>query len=209
MIGDEKMATVTCPSCGSDDLAKIVSTKSFPIVYGTPAEWEEETHHCLLCGETGNFSDEGETTAEEAIGLAKKRSVNNMLDSLSESGIKVAYLERALELPPRTVSRWKDGRSSASSIALLRIIRTFPWMVEVADARFNKRFAVKKLIQEAGRAIYSAASEVSETPPSASIAIAVDTGKVSISASLEYDAAIYSEYVFAPAVQTLSFGSGE
>lgn len=198
------MATTICPSCGSKDLEKVANKKSYPIVYGKPAEWDEEMHHCLTCGESGNFSDDNDSIAENAIELAKKQSVNTMLDSLVEGGIKMAYLERAFELSPRTTSRWKAGGCSASSIALIRIIRTFPWMVEVADAHFDPRFAAKRLLQAAGQVVYNAASEANLGLASASMAIVVNTGRVDISACLEFDQPVSPNNFMIPLMHNLT-----
>ena len=198
------MATIVCPSCGSKKLATVMDKKSFPIVYGMPAEWDEKVYHCLICGERGDFSDNNDELAEKAIDLAKKQSVNTMLDSLVESGIKMAYLERAFELPPRTSSRWKAGASSASSIALIRIIRTFPWIVDVADAHFEPRFAAKRLLQEAGQVVYDAAVEANTKLTS--IAVVVDTGKVNISACLEFDNPLFTDNMMIPIIHNLTMG---
>ncbi len=62
-----------------------------------------------------------------------------MLEMLSDSGVTMAYLERALGLPARTAERWKAGESSAAALALLRTITSFPWILEVADGGFERQ----------------------------------------------------------------------
>lgn len=63
-----------------------------------------------------------------------KTSVPRMLELLGAHGMSMAYIERALDLPVGTAVRWKAGECSAAALALLRIITTFPWVVEVAES---------------------------------------------------------------------------
>lgn len=183
------MATI-CPSCGSKELATDTSKKLYPIVYGKPAEWAEIVYHCLACGESGDFSDDNDSLAEKAIELAKKQSVNIMLDSLVERGLKMTYLERAFELPPKTIARWKVGGSSASSIALIRIIRTFPWIIDVADAHFDPLIAKKKLIAGAAQVLGEE--------------IEINNGNVSLDVHHGNDGvSFYGKLVLDPAYQSL------
>ena len=144
-----------CPSCGSEQVETRTNRHWLPIVYGAPAEWEEKIDHCLLCGESGDFSGGNDSYIEDAIKAAKKQSVVSMLDSLSESGVKMAYLERALELSPRTSARWKNGECSASSLALIRIINTLPWLLEVADAGFDRKVAMQKMFLEVSKGLFA------------------------------------------------------
>ena len=158
------MNTTLCPSCGSDQLKITTRNESLPIVYGRPAEWTEIVAHCLVCDESGDFSGENDSKIEKAIDKAKKQSVKSMLDSLSAIGLTMAYLERALELSPRTIARWKAGKSSASSITLLRIIRTFPWIVDIADHNYDSLVAQSKLVEEALKAVHSSLMPFSQEP---------------------------------------------
>ncbi len=63
----------------------------------------------------------------------------------------MAYVERALDLPARTVARWKSGEHSASALALLRVVATYPWMLEVAEHRFDLSVADAKVVMAAGK----------------------------------------------------------
>lgn len=190
-----------CPSCGSDQLETITKKHSMPIVYGSAAEWNETIQHCLVCDESGDFSGDNDAIVNSAIELAKKQSISTMLDSLTEAGIKMAYMERALELAPRTIARWKTGGASAASIALLRIICTYPWIVDVADANFEARFALRRLIQEAASIFYH---EVESNTKSASMSLVADTDKVSIYASLQFDNSLLTDNIMIPTMVNLS-----
>jgi sensor c-di-GMP phosphodiesterase-like protein len=76
-----------------------------------------------------------------------------MINYLQEHDIKMAYLERALELPARTVNRWKTTDCSAAPLALLRIIRTYPWILEVADADYDESVSSSKLLEQAAKVL--------------------------------------------------------
>lgn len=78
----------------------------------------------------------------------------------------MAYIERALRLPQRTLARWKTGECSAPAIALLRLVRTYPWLLAVADDSFNVLSARQTLIVEAGKALGEviAESQTAVTP---------------------------------------------
>ncbi|MCD6584814.1 MAG: hypothetical protein J7K96_03530 [Desulfobacteraceae bacterium] len=194
------MSTI-CPSCGSEQFEESISKHLLPIVYGEPAEWEEKIQHCQICGESGDFANENDSAIESAIESAKKQSINSMLDGLSELGIKMTYIERALELPARTIARWKSGGSSAASIALLRTIRTFPWILEVADSDFAPKIAKMKIVQESGRLLY----DVMETNTKAvSIAVEVGMNAVNITASLELDHRFNPEDMITPTIENLA-----
>ncbi|SNX59755.1 hypothetical protein SAMN06296273_1189 [Nitrosomonas ureae] len=146
----------SCPACGSDSIETTNIKQMLPIVYGDPAILDEVLDKCLVCGESGDFSGLNDQRITETIDIAKKKSVNDMLHYLSERGLKMTYVERALELPARTIARWKGGELSAATLALLRIIRTYPWLIEVADSHFDPSVANGKLLEEAGNAIKNA-----------------------------------------------------
>jgi hypothetical protein len=77
-------------------------------------------------------------------------------------------MERALGLPARTLARWKNEQTtspSAAGVALMRIIRTFPWILEVADVQFDKTKARKVLLQAAMDEIVKIGDEHPEVLP--------------------------------------------
>ena len=173
-----------CPSCGSNNIEQEVCKHRLPVPYGKPAEWDEHIMHCKDCDEKGDFDNLNDDLVEFAIKKSKDQSVNAILDRLSDLGIKIAYIERALELPSRTISRWRSGKYSASSLALLRTIRTFPWILDVADANFDKKFAEKKIIEQTWHLIYDV---IDKKTNNASVKVDIDAYKVNISASFEIE----------------------
>jgi hypothetical protein len=93
---------------------------------------------------------------KQAIETADQRSLGSILEWLGEVGISMAFVERALRLPTRTVARWKAGECSASGIALLRLVRRYPWLLEVAAAGFSEVAARKAVLAAAGAVVAEA-----------------------------------------------------
>lgn len=70
-----------------------------------------------------------------------------ILSTLETKGLTRPYLERALDLPVGHLQRPADFET----IALLRIIHMFPWMVDVADSGYEPTVAQLSLLQAATR----------------------------------------------------------
>jgi hypothetical protein len=191
-----------CPACGSDSIETTTRKHSLPVVYGDPAVYDEVTDKCLVCGECGDFSESNDDEVEKALDLARKHSVVSILDVMSQAGIKMAYMERALDLPARTLARWKNGEISAASLALLRIIRTYPWVIEVADARFDQSVVRSKVVEEAGRILHEV---LSPYDPRGHMVVTQDGDAVGIHTSLTlFKSANYS--LQSQIVQTVNVG---
>jgi len=97
---------------------------------------------------------------EIALRESKVQSAIAMLEYLSNSGVSNAYLERALRLPARTTARWKGGVISAASLSLLRLVRTFPWLLDVADADFDPMVSAGTVLKAAGSVVLDTISQV-------------------------------------------------
>lgn len=144
---------ITCPACGSDALLKNTKEVKIPLEFGRDISVEETIYVCQVCGTDGDFADENDKKIEHALEFAKKQSAEKILENLVGKGISMAYFERVMGLPARTLARWKQGNISASGFALIKTIETYPWLLEVADERFDRRFAVKILINKAAEAL--------------------------------------------------------
>lgn len=144
-----------CPACGSTDIETSWQDGILPVPYGPPAIYKERVDRCKSCGEAGDFENENDKAILTSLKNSERTSVNQMLQSLSRSGIRSSYLERSLGLPARTVARWKSGEFSAVVLALLRTVATYPWILEVADSRFDRSIAATKVVEEASRLLTS------------------------------------------------------
>jgi hypothetical protein len=129
--------TKICPACGSNNIEEFRETKQIKVPYGSEEKVELTFHKCLDCETEGDFEEKNDELILQNEKKSVQSSIKPMFDFFSQSGLSLAYIERALELPQRTMMRWKSGEVSASSIALLRILRTYPWIIEVAESQFD------------------------------------------------------------------------
>jgi hypothetical protein len=130
---------ILCPFCDSGNVEKIEIEERFPIPFCEDAVVKHEIYRCNDCEEEGDFSGTLDKILTKVITEANVASAPELLDALARSGITMTYLEKALRLPFRTTARWKRGEISHSALALLRLIRFSPALLEVADDNFSER----------------------------------------------------------------------
>lgn len=168
------MTTKTCPVCASDTVTSTTEKRVVTATLGPPWTYAAVVDSCATCGEVGDFEAVNDERIEVALRESEVASIRAMLDELASKGISNASLERALRLPQRTTARWKEGKLSAGAAALIRMVRTFPWMLEVADADYKPEQVVFTLMREAGRYVATAVAAqvhaLSELPSTASSA---------------------------------------
>jgi hypothetical protein len=141
---------VTCEVCGSTNTIKSQKERYFPIPYGQPALIHQSVVTCQDCGLEIDSTNEEDN--KSAIEMARQESIRSMLDFLVHRGYSLAQIERSLDLPQRTISRWKgSGELSSIGIALLRILRTYPWIIEVAENKYDEFISKTTLISEAAK----------------------------------------------------------
>ena len=71
------------------------------------------------------------------------------LKYLNDLGYCNVQIERSLELPINYFKKIKNKKISAATLALLRILVVFPWMIDVAAEKYNKKVADKEMIKAA------------------------------------------------------------
>ncbi len=144
------MSTKTCcPVCCSSELTVEVKKGSVRVPFGPLVDVDKQIFTCQICGEVGDFTGQNDHLVDKATAISINHSVEDMLTFLANNGVKMSYLERSLELPVRTVSRWKQGKLSASALALLRCVSTYPWLLEVADEGFKAEASKAHLVRNA------------------------------------------------------------
>jgi hypothetical protein len=128
-----------CPICGSDKLENISTKETIRGDMGKEFSIDRKYVKCMECGSEGDFFDENEGTAEKALSKLNEVYVNEVLDFFNDKNISFAGIERAVGLPQRTLTKWKNGISTptAAGIALLKYLRTFPWLIDVAEYKFD------------------------------------------------------------------------
>ncbi len=131
-----------CPVCGAEDFDITVNKNLIKAPYGPEVPIEEDVYVCRVCRNSIDYSRHFESKRSEALQQSNKESVETMLEFLSSKGHSWASIERSLDLPQRTISRWKSSAELSSvGMALLRIIRTYPWILDVAERKFESGYA--------------------------------------------------------------------
>ncbi|MGD9108799.1 MAG: hypothetical protein PVI75_06490 [Gammaproteobacteria bacterium] len=138
----------TCPLCGSKKTKKIKKKTFGEVILGEKFSFTEVFFRCSVCHEAFDLSCETDENYRKAEKKAHKKFVEKTIKELSDSGIKMSFFERVFRLPIRTLSRWKSGDFSFASLALLRIVKTYPWILEVAEHKFEENFAKNIVNQE-------------------------------------------------------------
>lgn len=135
----ENNKEVTCPVCGSSAVDMSTTKKTITERYGTPVEVSMEVYKCRVCGMEGDFSGHGDEIIEKAIENSKHKAIVHIIEEFIRNEISMSSIERALDLPQRTLTKWKNGLStpSATGAALMNVIRTYPWILTVAQYKYD------------------------------------------------------------------------
>lgn len=128
-----------CPVCGSEEVLEKKETITITEPFAGKDNIEIIENKCLVCESEGDFFDQNENIIEETIKNLKQKCVEDILKYFIDNKVSMSSIERALEIPQRTLAKWKNKRSKTSSagIALLRFIRLFPWLLEVAENKYD------------------------------------------------------------------------
>jgi hypothetical protein len=133
------MKDAICPVCGSSRLTKNNHQETVSEELGGSLLIDKVLYRCEDCGSEGDFFDENEPIIEKTIQSLKNDLVISILDEFTSNKISFSSMERALDLPQRTLTKWKNGASSPTSagITLLKFIKLFPWLLDVAENHFE------------------------------------------------------------------------
>lgn len=134
-----------CPACGSIDIIDEKKNILIKEPFGGQDNIEIHENICSMCGSRGDFFNQNETLIDETIKKLKQRSIKNILNDFIDSKISMSSIERTLEIPQRTLTKWKNRTNVPSSavIALMRFIKLFPWLLEVAENKYDYNEAQK------------------------------------------------------------------
>lgn len=143
-----------CRACESNNVVASYQDQLFELPLCESFTVNIVTYLCLECSAEGDFTKENDVNFEKAKQSALTRSVNKMLDDLAEKEISASTLERSLSLAPGETSRWRKGFFSDSNIALLRLIKTYPWLLGLAAQGYDSRSAdVALVVQSSNLAV--------------------------------------------------------
>lgn len=165
---DTVMTKPMCPSCGDNEIQQILEEYSCSVPFGPTVQRKVKHWKCESCGYEGDLNNEGEEARIALLQESKTRSVAMMLDALVQRGITNAYFERSLGLPVRSVARWKKGEFTSSALALLRLVSTYPWLLDVANKDYSKQEANERLFVAASLMIESVCKELASASSAAS-----------------------------------------
>jgi DNA-directed RNA polymerase subunit RPC12/RpoP len=140
---------IECPVCGSKDIQSENIEEKTLLPFGQSFTFTKPMYTCNECGEEGEFTEEGDENYLKALEVAKRESLGTIVEGLNSNGYSLAYMERALQLSQRTLSQWKSKGITSSGMALMRIVNTYPWILKVADANYDKGYADEVLVSEA------------------------------------------------------------
>ena len=126
----------TCVVCGLANVNVLEVKRSYAAPFGPDVEYTNKIAACPDCGTNIDLSDPD--VFPNAVAESESKSIGMILDYIVSKGFTHAAIERALDLPDRAISNWKCKEAvSSSSMALLRILRAFPWVIDVADKNFD------------------------------------------------------------------------
>lgn len=144
----------TCPLCGHDKIDHEIRTETISDNYSGSVNVSLAYDCCQQCGTDGDFGKQNDKLIRDAIDELKAESIKDILEIFSHGNVNIASMERALELPQRTLAKWKSGASSptAAGVTLLKFLKIFPWLVDVADCNFDfdegQRIHIKDAIDQ-------------------------------------------------------------
>jgi len=127
-----------CPLCDSENIEKIETCESYPVPFSKNVTIKQHLFRCNTCEHEGDFSRTQDKVFIKKLTEANFKSAQELMDDITNQGITMTYFEKALRLPFRTTARWKRGKMSHSALALLRLIRFSPALLDVADNNFSE-----------------------------------------------------------------------
>lgn len=144
---------ISCPVCGSQKIHPIQIERELSEGFGFSKHITLPGSACDACGFSGDFLHKNKKVLKQAKEELQSRLMIEILEYFTEQHISFAGIERALDLPQRTLTKWKHGKTkpSASAIALFKYLRTYPWLLQVADTGFETEAAQKIHLEIAAR----------------------------------------------------------
>lgn len=129
----------TCPACGENRIEKVQREEILKEPFGGQKRVSLSEYVCGACGSRGDFFNENESLVHNSLSELKSNAVTNILEDFRGNRISLSSMERALELPQRTLTKWKNRASnpSAAGVALLKFLRLFPWLIDVAENNYD------------------------------------------------------------------------
>lgn len=123
-----------CPVCDSKNIEIIHKVKKIFVPMADFANQNVCVCHCKECGAKIRLDSDSHETVEQRIKEKSNESMSSLIEKINSAGYSDARLERALDLAPHTVYRWKQGKQiSATVLALARYIASQPKLIDFAE----------------------------------------------------------------------------
>lgn len=134
-----------CMACGSTDVTVHREPMEVCAPYGVTEMIEDIYTDCHDCYESISITYNERVEIDQAYKRSCDSSIEPILEYLNDkTDYSMAAIERVLHLPARTLYRMKSEKEySSAAIALLRMIRTFPWLLDVAAKDYDSEVAAK------------------------------------------------------------------
>ena len=126
-----------CPICDSRNIEIKEKLKEVLVPMAKSALQKVRFCHCNDCNSDIRLSSDSHKIVEQRIKEKANESMPSLIEKINNAGYSDARLERALDLAPHTVYRWKQGKQiSATVLALARYIASQPKLVDFAEEGF-------------------------------------------------------------------------
>lgn len=145
------MNEIICPSCGSLNIEYEKDTIVLSEPYGGENSIMLDNYICKDCDFEGDILDLNDPIIIRETNKLKSISCRNIIEFFEKIGISSRALERILGLQIRTLDKYKEANANPdpAEVTLLKLIRRFPWLLKVADDKFDLQKAHEIFMHEA------------------------------------------------------------
>lgn len=140
-----------CPLCGGKTV-EVTEKSFFTAVDGNKVAVTNFYKECVQCHESTLDDDKSVKALKKAQLNYFKEGTADLIERVTSKYASASFVERSLRLPQRTLNRWKNDGGSTSAFLMLKIIDTFPFIVDVAKNNFSREEADKAILKEASLA---------------------------------------------------------
>jgi hypothetical protein len=138
-----------CPICGAENSGVETVTQTLTMPYVPKKDVEIFVWTCTSCKQSGDFLNRNDDIIEAALSSMEDVFVKDTIDFLKTRGYSMPSLDRILSLPQGTINSYYFGDFDKEVVALFRILKTFPWMLSVADGNFSPAVSAPLLLKAA------------------------------------------------------------
>lgn len=137
----------SCPSCGSKSIEiKEKEDREINIDIYQKIKFKSEYLICYDC-DFSKYLNEHKVKA--LVAQSNKETMIKIINNIEIGDRRsFSYIERALRLNPGSIKKWKIDGGSPSDLALMKLIDSMGWLVEVADNKYEPQFINETVLKE-------------------------------------------------------------